>query len=414
VTAPATAESHHPFRALRHRNYRLYFTAQLISLTGTWMQMPALLWLAYRLTEQSRWPAWIAAAQLLPTCLFGYWGGSLADRWPRRTLLFWSQAVLLLLPLILIQLVLADVTSPWPFLGVATMIGLVLAVDFPTRLSFVVDLVGKADVTNAVALNALMFNFARLLGPLLGGLVLFWAGPAACFWCNSVTYLALLTALLCMEFSEIQNGAAQTVAPPAGPGGFGHLAGNSNLLAVLVLAGLTGACGWPFLSLLPALADRALAAPGVGYNWLLSTTGLGALLAALTVAAFGSPQRSGRFIAAGVGLVCAGLAGLTIADRLWIGLACCLVTGFGLILFFSTGQATLQLGAGDRNRGQVMGVWAMVVSGAQPLGNLLVGPAADHWGEQPVLAGLAVILGFAALLIGVGIMCSRGASVMRR
>jgi MFS family permease len=389
------------FRALRHRNYRLYFLGQLVSLTGTWMQTPALMWLAYQLRGESRWPAWIAASQFIPTFLLGFWGGTLADRWPKRPLLFATQTGLMLLPLLLIQLVLADVTNPWPYLLVSTCTGLVLAIDFPTRLAFVMDLVGREDLTNAVALNALMFNVARLIGPLLGGALMLVAGPAPCFWINCLSYLALLLALMHMDKSTLAHPAA-TDRPVRGleAGGFAYLANRPRLLALLFMAAMMGTCAWPFLSLLPALSAKVLGAPHTGYTLLLSGTGIGALSAALTVATVGEPGRNRRLIAVGIVMACTGLTGLALADRLWLAFVVCVVLGFGLIMFFSTSQSVMQLGAGDFNRGRVMGIWAMVISGAQPLGNLVAGPAADRWGEQDVLAGLAIILAGAALLTG--------------
>jgi MFS family permease len=387
------------FRALRHRNYRLYFLGQLVSLTGTWMQTPALMWLAYQLRGESRWPAWIAASQFIPTFLLGFWGGTLADRLPKRPLLFATQTCLMLLPLVLVQLVLHEVADPWPYLLVSTCTGLVLAVDFPTRLAFVMDMVGREDLTNAVALNALMFNVARLIGPLLGGALMLAAGPAPCFWINSLSYLALLFALMHMDKSSlVQPAGDERLVRRVALGGFAYLANRPRLLALLFMAAMMGTCAWPFLSLLPALSAKVLGAPQTGYTLLLSGTGIGALSAALTVATVGAPERNRRLIAVGIVLACAGLTGLALADRLWLAFDCCIVLGFGLIMFFSTTQSVMQLGAGEFNRGRVMGIWAMVVSGAQPLGNLLAGPAADHWGEQHVLAGLGIVLASAALL----------------
>src|SRR5262249_25620070 len=144
---------------------------------------------------------WIAASQFLPTFLLGFWGGTLADRWPKRSLLFATQACLLLLTFALIQLALVDTTNLWAYLTVTTGIGFVLAVDFPTRLAFVMELVGREDLTNAVGLNSLLFNAARLVGPLLAGIVMAWGGPVACFWVNSVSFLAVLFALMQMDMA---------------------------------------------------------------------------------------------------------------------------------------------------------------------------------------------------------------------
>jgi MFS family permease len=194
--------------------------------------------------------------------------------------------------------------------------------------------------------------------------------------------------------------AADRVGSSPGIGGFAYLANRPRLLALLFMAAMMGTCAWPFLSLLPALSAKVLGAPHTGYTLLLSGTGIGALSAALTVATVGAPGRNRRLIAVGVVMAGTGLTGLALADRLWLAFAVCIVLGFGLIMFFSTSQSVIQLGAGEFNRGRVMGIWAMVVSGAQPLGNLLAGPAADHWGEQAVLAALAMILAGAALLTG--------------
>src|ERR1700722_17260154 len=153
------------FRALRHRNYRLYFVGQLVSLTGSWMQTTALIWLAFAVTGQSRWTGWIMAAQLLPTFLFGAWSGGLADRFSKRGLIFWTQAASLLLALALVELVVLGLADPWSLLAVAVLSGLGQAVDLPARMAFVLEMVTRDDLTNAVALNAMLFNAARLLGP---------------------------------------------------------------------------------------------------------------------------------------------------------------------------------------------------------------------------------------------------------
>src|SRR5262245_51657036 len=185
------------FRALRHRNYRLYFFGQLVSLTGSWMQTTALAALAFELTKQSRWPALITAAQILPTFLFGAWGGSLADRWPKRNLLLWTQGALLVLALLLAVLVLIE-PVPWQLLAVTLAAGIVQAIDLPARLAFVMDMVGREDVINAVALNSVLFNCARVVGPAVGVSLLHWLGPAVCFLANALSYVAVLWALAAM------------------------------------------------------------------------------------------------------------------------------------------------------------------------------------------------------------------------
>src|SRR5262249_41633257 len=178
------------FRSLRHRNYRLYFFGQMVSLVGSWMQTTALMWLAYELTRQSLWPALVPAVQVLPTFLLGAWGGALADRWPKRSLIFLTQAAFMALALVLAGLVLARAATPWQLLAVSVGWGVIQAVDLPARLAFVMDLAGREDVVNAVALNALLFNVARAVGPAVGGALLVWLGPGPCVLVNGLSYLA--------------------------------------------------------------------------------------------------------------------------------------------------------------------------------------------------------------------------------
>lgn len=386
------------FRALRHRNYLLYFVGQIISLTGSWMQVTALTWLAYQMTAQSLWPGLVMAAQLLPTLLLGAWGGSLADRFPKRPIIFIAQAILLLLALLLAGLVFSGHARPWHLLVIATANGIVTAIDLPARLAFVIDMVGRDDLINAVALNSLMFNAARALGPMLGAYALKEFGPELCFLLNGLSYVAVLIALALMDVDGRPLGrATRHFSLHAG---FRYLADHGGLLLLLILSGAMALFGWPTLTLLPALAAEELHAGEDVYGWLLSGIGGGALLAALLVATFGSLPRRKVFLASGVCLAAAALAGLSQVTTFTPALACCTLLGCGLILFFPTGQAVMQLGATDDNRGLIMGIWSMVLTGATPLGNLLTGPAADRWGVPAVLAVQAggIVVAAAAVL----------------
>src|SRR6516162_903413 len=202
------------FRSLRHRNYRLYFCGQLISLTGSWVQVTALAWLTYEQTHESLWPSLVSASQILPTFLLGPWGGSLADLWPKRSLLLVTQGFLLLLALMLAALVYSGSVALWQILAITTAGGLIQAVDFPARLAFVMDMVGREDLINAVALNSVFFNVARALGPAVAGWLLKSWGPETCFVLNAVSYVAVLWALKRMDAIGM---------PPVSPGGKGSL-----------------------------------------------------------------------------------------------------------------------------------------------------------------------------------------------
>jgi predicted MFS family arabinose efflux permease len=295
-------------------------------------------------------------------------------------------------------LVLYGIVRPWHLLVLATVSGLVNAVDFPARLSFVMEMVGRRDLMNAVGLNASLFNGARAVGPAIGGLMLVWIGPGWCFALNSVTYAGVLVGLGRMDTANTVARASSSAGLRYVLEGFGYVLQTPRLAWLLVLVGAIGFFGWPFLSLMPAFAHDILGVRERGYSVLLSATGFGALSAALTVAAFGSIERRRGFVATGVSTIAAMLLALSISTRLDVAAVCCGLTGFGLILFFATSQSVVQLAAADHNRGRVMGVWSMVVSGAQPLGNFMAGPAADRWGEPIVLRSLG--LACAAAMVG--------------
>jgi MFS family permease len=385
------------FRSLRHRNYRLYFFGQMVSLTGTWMQNAALVWLAYDLTQESRWAALVNAAQILPTFFFGAWGGALADRRPKRSLIFLTQSAFLVLALLLAGLTFAGVITPWQLVVVTAASGLVQAIDLPARLAFVMDLAGREDLMNAVALNSLLFNVARVLGPAISGFLMRSLAPEACFFVNALSYAAVLWALARMDIAGSVKLTENNKGMRSLLEGLAYLAGRKELAFLLSLAIVLSLCGWPSQTLLPALARDVLGSDEVGYSWMLSGTGLGALAAAWTLATFGSMEERRQLIRAGVGLVTAGLLTLSGARNLPLAMGCCGLIGFGLILFLATSQSIVQLSAGEHNRGRVMAIWAMTQSAAIPLGSLLAGVAADHWGVPLVLRLLGLICLTAAL-----------------
>jgi MFS family permease len=386
------------FRALRHRNYRLYFFGQLISLVGTWVQTAALMWLAYDLTKESRWPAWIMAAQILPTFFLGGIGGLLADRLPKRGLIIGTQTALLVLALLLALLVMTREVAPWQLLVVNAASGLVNALDLPARLTFVMDMVGRGDLPNAVALNSLVFNAARLVGPLVASALLV-LGPGPCFLVNALSYLAVLVALLCMHVVETASASTISMGSTIGAA-IVYITSRPGLALLFLLTAVVSVFGWPFQSLLPALAEKRLGLDKESYGLMLSGAGLGALMAALIVATFTSRSRRRLFLTAGIVVVVIGLLGLSATDRLAPAVVCCSLVGCGMILFLTTGQAIVQLSAGPDNRGRIMGFYAMVVSGAAPLGNLIVGPAADRWGVARVL----LVQGLACAVAAVGVL----------
>jgi predicted MFS family arabinose efflux permease len=383
------------FRSLRHRNYRFYFAGQLVSLIGSWTQSATLAWLAHEQTGEARWPAFVTAAQIGPTFLLGAWGGSLADRLPKRGLIVRTQSVFLACALALLALHLTGALTVWAMLIVMFVHGIVQAIDVPARLAFVPGLVARSDLPNAVALNSLLFNAARAIGPAIAAVLLASGGAMWCFLLNALSYLAVIVALAGIALPP----ALSIVHPPTPAGGFRILAQTPTLLKLTLLAGLVAGSGWPLLSLLPYFAEHVLGRREGGYGTLLSSIGIGALAAALTAATIGHDIRPRVLLLGGLILVGVGLGGLALTDIVPVAAGCCILFGFGMILFLATGQSVVQLGTSDADRGKVMGIWAMMLSAGVPLGNLVLGPAADVFGVKSIIATQSIAVAIAAIAL---------------
>ncbi len=406
------------FRSLRHRNYRLYFVGQLVSFTGTWMQSAALMWLLYDRTHDVRWPSYRLVAQVGPTVLLGPFGGSLADRSAKRWLILRTQSAFLANALILTFLIGSGTVLPGDILALQVLNGMVQAIDLPARLSFLPDLVPKEDLINAVGLNSLLFNSARAFGPALTGLLFFVTGLVAprlfpgsdpvivgavcCFSFNSISFVAVLIALSSIHVpTDVHRDRKNE--PGSIWDGVRYLT-NRAALGGLVLLTLTFCVfAWPTLTLFPGYTREQLGRAESAYSGLVSALGVGALFAALATATFGSASRKGLFLVLGVATTAAGIAGLAAVNVLGAAAVCSAAIGFGLILFLSTGQSTLQLAIPDEKRGRVMAIWAMTLSASAPIGHLLAGQAAEAFGIKSVLmvmaAGTALVAAALAVLV---------------
>lgn len=400
------------FRSLRHANYRRYFYGQIVSFTGSWMQSAALMWLMYDRTGDPRWPSWLLVAQVGPTLLLGTWGGHLADRLPKRQLVIATQTAFLCNAVILTLLIASGFALPALILALQIASGIVQAIDLPTRLAFVPDLVPREDLINAVGLNSLLFNSARAVGPAIAGVLFLAAGEVAprlpngtnavtlgavgCFALNALSFSAVLLALRGIHLVH-NPPAANGGKPASGWDGIRYLWERPALGGLVLFTLVMCIFGWPVLTLLPAYTRTELGLAEKSYSVLVSALGAGALVAALATATFGSVGRRAAFLVLGAAATAAGLVGLAQAHSLLAAAGCCSGIGFGLILFLSTGQSTLQLAVPDDRRGRVMSVWAMTLSASAPLGHLLAGEAATAFGVERVLLAMAAGTGFVAL-----------------
>lgn len=378
------------FRALRHRDYRLYFWGQAVSLVGTWLQQAALVWLAYDLTGLSTWTGLVSMATILPTAFLAPFSGWLADLFAKKRIVQLAQTGMLIQAASLAILVWAGQATPERLVLWSLFAGLLQAIDLPTRLSFIKELTGPEDLANAVALNSMQFNLARALGPALAAGLLALVGPACCFALNALSYAAVLAVLWAMRArGETMEG---TVARGGIWEGARFALNHPPVGRLLVLVSLVALAGWPVLSLLPQVAVQRLGWHEAGYGTLLSAVGVGAVLSSLLVARRGFSASPLVYLRTGIVIAALGELVLAHAPAGWCGMAGAFLLGMGLILFIPTAQGVVQMAAVDGVRGRVMALWTMGMSLATPIGNAVTGPLADRYGVSMVLTGMAGLM----------------------
>jgi MFS family permease len=393
--------------AFQHRNYRLFFAGQLISLIGTWMQQVAQAWLVLQLTGDPIWLGIVATAQFLPVMVFGLFAGVAADAFPKRRVLIGTQVSMMILAAILAALVITNVVQVWMIVTLAFLLGIANAIDMPVRQSFAVELVGREDVSPAVALNSAMFNGARVVGPAAAGLAIGAFGVAAAFVLNAVSFLAVIVGLWLMDEGELKIGAR--IARPSSVSavtrnlaeGLAYVRQTRIVLLATVVVGTVATVGMNFGVLIPAFAQHDLGSDATGYGFLMAASGVGSLLAALRLVFGGRPQP----IRLATGALILGVASVALAvSRVFtVSLVLMVIVGFGSILMAATANTTIQLAVPDQLRGRVMSVYTTVFSASVPIGGLAMGAVASGFGATLAIAlggVLSVAVGLAALAWG--------------
>jgi MFS family permease len=381
-------------RALRHRNFQLFFSGQLISLTGTWMQTVAQSWLVYRLTHSSLLLGAVGFASQFPVFIVAPAGGIVADRYHRHRVVIGTQIASMLLAFALTGLTLTGYVEVWHVFVLSALLGVVNAFDIPARQSFLVEMVGKEDLMNAIALNSSMFNGARIVGPAIAGILVAKIGEGWCFFANGVSYIAVIVGLLMMQ---VERRTPEVSASPIAHiiEGFNFARRTGPIRAILVLLGLVSLVAMPYTVLMPVFADKILHGGARGLGVLMGATGVGALLGALTLASRTGVRGLGRWVAS----ACAGfgfsLALFSFSRSFWLSAALLLPVGFCMMLQMSSSNTLLQAMVPDHLRGRVMALYTMMFMGVAPFGALLGGAVADRIG-----APLAVAIGAVACLAG--------------
>ena len=374
------------FRALRHRNFQLFFSGQLISLIGTWMQIIGESWLVYRLTGSSLLLGTVGFAAQIPVFLVAPIGGTVADRHNRRNLVVATQATAMVLAFIYAGLTLSGLIRVWEIMVLASCLGVVNAFDIPARQAFIVDMVGKEDLMNAIALNSSMFNGARIIGPAIAGILVAKIGEGWCFFANAVSYIAVITGLLMMTVPRFIPHASTTSPTQNIIEGFQYVRSTKPIRALLLLLGMISLVGMPYAILMPIFADRILHVGAQGLGWLMGATGVGALIGALSLAAKKGVRGLGTWVA-----VCsAGFGGalilFSLSRTLWLSLLFLVPLGLFMMVQMASSNTLIQSMVPDRLRGRVMALYSMMFMGMAPFGSFFAGALAEHIGAPLTLA----------------------------
>jgi MFS family permease len=388
----------HAWRALRHRNFRLFFGGQSISLIGTWMTRIATSWLVYKLTGSALVLGTVSFAGQIPTFLLAPFAGVWIDRLNRRNVLVWTQALSMVQSLLLAGLTFSGhINMAW-ILGLSILQGCINAFDMPGRQSFMVQMVeDRADLGNAIAINSSMVNVARLIGPSLAGMIIAISGEAWCFLIDGISYLAVIASLLAMRQTVAETRRKTTSTLTELKEGWTYVSGFVPIRTILSLFALVSLMGMPFVVLMPIFAVKVLRGGPHTLGFLMGAMGVGALISALSLAARKSVRGLVRIIPVSAAVFGMGLIGFGLSRFFWFSMVAVLVAGMGMMQGMAASNTVIQTIVSEDKRGRVMSYYTMAFMGMAPFGSLLAGSLASSIGAPMtvILNGLAVIVGAA-------------------
>ncbi|HJQ39465.1 MAG TPA: MFS transporter [Thermoanaerobaculia bacterium] len=388
--------STHPLRALRHSNFRLFFAGQLISLIGTWMQQVAQSWLIYRLTHSALLLGGIGFAGQIPVFVLGPIGGHVADRFDRRRVLLITQSASMFLASVLAALTLTGRVREWHLFVLAALLGVVNAFDIPARQAFLVQLVEREDLINAIALNSSMFNGARIVGPAVAGLLVAAIGEGWCFFANAVSYIAVIIGLVMISTPRFVAQAGRSVWANIAEG-FRFVGKTAPVRALLLLIGAVSFIALPYTVLMPVFADKIFHSGARGLGILMGASGAGALLGSLALATRSSVKGLGRWIAIACTIFGAALTAFALSRSFTLSAALLVIAGGAMMVQMASSNTLIQSMVPDELRGRVMSVYTMMFMGMGPFGALLAGSIAERIGAPMTVAGGGVITILAAI-----------------
>ncbi len=380
------------FRALRNRNYRLFFIGQLVSTIGTWMQTVALAWLVLKITNSPAQVGFIVAVQFVPTFIGGMHGGLIADRFDKRKVLLTTQALFTVQAVALSTVALAHVATLPVLYALALVQGAITAIDNPARQAFVAEMVPADEVPNAVGLNSAMFNTARILGPAIGGLLIDLVGTTTCFMINAVSFVAVIAGLAAMRPQEFFRGAPVPRHKGALREGLRYTWNDPTLRLVMIMVALIGTLAMNFSVVLPVLAKQVFHGTAGTFGMLSAMLGVGSLIGALAVASRATPTTRLLMVAAcGFGVA---MMFDAVAPALGLEIPALVLTGIFSVAFFATANATLQLTSRPELRGRVLAIYVFLFLGTTPIGGPIVGWISGQWSARWGLAvgGVACVI----------------------
>jgi MFS family permease len=388
--------STHAFRALRHRNFRLFFFGQTISLIGTWMTRIATAWLVFRLTHSALLLGTVSFAGQIPTFIFAPFAGVWIDRLDRRKVLVWTQSLAMVQSFALAALTFSGFINVRWILGLSVMQGIINAFDMPGRQSFMVQMVeDRADLGNAIAINSSMVNVARLIGPSLAGMVIAASSEAWCFLIDGISYIAVIVSLLMMRLpaAAVRRAVASTLTELKE--GWSYVSGFLPIRTILLLFAAVSLMGMPFVVLMPVFAATVLHGGAHTLGFLMGAMGVGALISALSLAARKSVRGLIRMIPVAAGVFGLGLIGFGLSREFWLSMITVAIAGAGMMQGMAASNTVIQTLVSEDKRGRVMSYYTMAFVGMAPFGSLLAGSMA-HAITAPwtvVSNGSVVVLG---------------------
>lgn len=380
------------FSALHIRNFRLFIFGQGISMCGTWMQTVAVSWLVLKMTHSGTQLGLVIAAQFLPILIFGVWGGVVADRFNKRTILYFTQTLAGLLALTFGILVLAHVITLWMIYALSIGFGMVLVVDNPTRQAFVSEMVGREQLKNAITLNSTMVNMARVIGPSFAGILIATVGIGTCFIVNAGSYLAVLVALYLMHGGELNPSPKSVREPGQIRAGLAYVWSEPKLKSTLLMMLIIGTFAYEFPVILPLFATITLHGDARTYSIMMAATGVGAIAGGIYTASQATTRETQLVWSAilfGISILLASLMPNLVSVIILL-----VIVGSLSVLFIALGNTTLQLTSEPSMRGRVMALWMIAFAGTTPIGGPIIGFISDHTNPRIGLAtgGLSAVI----------------------